>query len=86
MKPTKEMIEAGANAARKYMEETGGNDLAVIWEAMWEARPKEQHAKAIHTGFDWLDNEQLVATYAVPVETNLRTSPHILINICVTSP
>ena len=27
------------------MEETGGNDLAVIWEAMWEARPKEQHVK-----------------------------------------
>lgn len=35
--PTKEMIEAGAKAARKYMEETGGNSPAVIWKAMYAA-------------------------------------------------
>ena len=35
--PTKEMIEAGAKAAREYMEETGGNSPAVIWKAMYAA-------------------------------------------------
>lgn len=39
MKATPEMIDAGAEAARKYMEETGGNSPAVIWDAMWAAQP-----------------------------------------------
>jgi hypothetical protein len=39
MKATPEMIAAGAEAARRYMEETGGNSPAVIWDAMWAARP-----------------------------------------------
>ena len=42
MKATPEMIAAGAKAARKYMEETGGNSPAVIWDAMWAAKPAQQ--------------------------------------------
>ena len=35
-------------------------------------KPAQQEpVKAMHIGFDWLDNKQLVATYAVPVATNL---------------
>ena len=32
---------------------------------------QQEPVKAMHIGFDWLDNKQLVATYAVPVATNL---------------
>lgn len=40
IKSTREMQRAGAQAARKYMQETGGNNPAVIYEAMLEAAPK----------------------------------------------
>jgi hypothetical protein len=42
MKATKEMVKAGAAAARKYMEETGGNSPSVIWDAMWAAQPNSE--------------------------------------------
>ena len=37
--PTKEMIEAGARAAREYYERTGGNNPAVIYRAMRAVAP-----------------------------------------------
>ncbi|MBS0354035.1 MAG: hypothetical protein JSR83_09065 [Proteobacteria bacterium] len=39
-KLTPEMRRAAAEAARKYMAETGGNDLDVIWAAALAAAPK----------------------------------------------
>ena len=50
MKATKEMIAAGAEAARKYMEEAGGNNPAVIWDAMWAAQPKEPEQSDVVSG------------------------------------
>lgn len=40
IKSTREMQTAGAQAARKYMQETGGNSPAVVYEAMIEAAPE----------------------------------------------
>jgi len=54
---------------------------ADMWTA-WQARaalamPGENAVTAIHIGFDYLDNGQLVATYAVPVAD--QNSPQLYI-------
>ena len=53
MKATPEMIAAGAQAARKYTEETGGNNLAVIWDAMWAAQPAQQQEPVAWKDLFW---------------------------------
>ncbi len=43
-KPDQTMLDAGARAARKYMTETGGNSLEVIYDAMLAAAPPVEQA------------------------------------------
>ncbi|TCL06849.1 hypothetical protein [Sodalis ligni] len=42
---TRSMIKAGGTAARRYMEETGGNSPSVIYEAMLGAAPSSTSAE-----------------------------------------
>ena len=52
MKATPKMIKAGAEAARRHLEATGGNSPGVIWDAMWAAQPKPKSGPSVPL---WVD-------------------------------
>lgn len=62
----------GEYVAPKYEDAVGS--LVALVQAAYAMGQEAQQAvpiQAIHLGFDYLDNGQIVATYAVPVESHL---------------